>query len=221
MKPQKLIIGLMMAIALGFTGCKQENPPKEQSAKTVSKKKNEIKEGIEVAKAVSKAGDYTETLKYHRERLQKLQPVDVETLKTWYPESLGNFKIDNITEGRSGFKNTSVANAIYTNGKGGSDIQRLKIELLDGAGEQGSMVSSNTLAASLIKRDASTPQYINKWNERNGIEILETQNLDTDNSTMTFVINERFHFLVRSENIDLEETWSLINNLPFEKLPKS
>lgn len=220
MRYKKVIIWLVAILILGFTGCKEENPTHERKSTSASKI-NAIKEGIEVAKTVPKAGDYTETLKYHRERLRKEEPVDVQILKEWYPETLGNLTIEKITEGRSGFKNTSVANAFYTNNKGGSEIQRLKIELLDGAGEQGSMVSSNMLAEGVFKRDASTSNFINKWSDRNGMDILETHDSRTNSTTLTFVVHERFSILVRAQNMDIEATWNLISKLPFKKLPKS
>ena len=118
------------------------------SCNTQNKKDNTVDETVKMGKTVQDLAKQSQDLK-------ETEPVSEETLNNWFPKTLQGMERQKIVKGTLTGYGISGATATYE----GSDKSRLVVNVNDGAGEKGTMLTSQYIAFKNLNTDSETDTF--------------------------------------------------------------
>ena len=154
----------------------------------------------------SSVKDNTDEMNKKIEELKKLPPLTLDQLKALLPEEVNGIKRTNFNANSSmGF---SLAEGEYQK----DDTTDIKIALYDCAGESGSSIYSLNYWTKMNIQQESSNGYT-KTIDFNGGKAVESYEKNNNESTLTYVANDRLLVVLTGRNISADDLKSAAKNL--------
>ncbi len=193
-----LILGLCAFLWIGCDSETREN---------LSKAKDNISTVSDMVSSAQEA-------KEDSEKLKELTPLTNDQLKEWLPESLNGMDRTGFVVGKTGYMNVASIEGTFT----GEDGQKFEINVIDGAGETGSILMTGLGMASKMDMEQEDESKHLKTVTVNSIRAQQTYYKKRDDTQIQFVYNDRFGVIVNSKDMNPEATWALIDKIGLDKL---
>ena len=198
---KKMIIAL---VALLLVACSKEEKVKEEQSGGLS-------DMITSEKASGKVSSTMEDVTKNIENLKNIPPMTNEELKSVFPESLVGLKRKELSVGDNAMMNISTAEAIYAD----DDNKRIKVEIIDGAGETGSTMVSIMMTGLNADTDKTTETGFEKSTEINGVKSIVSENKDGEriNSQIQTVLKNRYLLTLYANGFTFNELQKVLTEL--------
>ncbi len=170
-----------------------------KDSKTGTKTTFDVKAAEEMSKLAEQSNDRIEELK-------KLPPLTSDQLKAMLPEEYMGMKRTNFSANSS--IGTSTANATYSNDEG----KRLKIELIDCAGEGGAGIYSMRYMTLWDFQQEDDYGY-QKTVDFNGQKAIEKYTKSNEEYGLTYIAKDRLLVNIEGEKMSLDEVKDAAKNL--------
>jgi len=179
------------------------------SCNTQNKKDNTVDETVKMGKTVQDLAKQSQDLK-------ETEPVSEETLNNWFPKTLQGMELQKIVKGTLTGYGISGATATYE----GSDKSRLVVNVNDGAGEKGTMLTSQYIAFKNLNTDSETDTKSEKILNNNTMLGVETVYKAEKKVLINFLYKDRFAVNMQADNIDKQAVWDAFKELKIDRLFK-
>ncbi|MDN3607769.1 hypothetical protein [Kaistella yonginensis] len=196
---------LMLATAvLMLVACSKEEKVKEE-------KTGGLSDLISTAKNYSTINNSLQDVNKNIENLKNLIPLTNEELKAVLPEQLLGLKRKELSVGDNAMMNLSTAEAKYAD----EDNKRIKVEIVDGAGETGSAMVSIMVMGLNVNKEKTTESGFEKSTEINGVKSIVSENKYGDNikSKIQTVVKNRYLVTLEGEGFTYEELKNTLGEL--------
>ena len=195
----------MLATAvLMLVACSKEEKVKEE-------KTGGLSDLISTAKNYSTINNSLQDVNKNIENLKNLIPLTNEELKAVLPEQLLGLKRKELSVGDNAMMNLSTAEAKYAD----EDNKRIKVEIVDGAGETGSAMVSIMVMGLNVNKEKTTESGFEKSTEINGVKSIVSENKYGDNikSKIQTVVKNRYLVILEGEGFTYEELKNTLGEL--------
>lgn len=196
-------------LLLTIVACKKENNPITKLKEAVESTK-EVKQSFEGLQEVLKG---TEDVKDNIERLSKLKTTSSSQIKSWMPETIGDFK-------RTAFKiekqmGISMVNLTFEN----EENKEIDITIIDGADMGSAAVSMYLMAENAnIESEDETGYTRTEIFDNHKVMVTYEKLAQNESSELKTVIAKRFLVEAKSKNFKPQELWAYIKQLNIENL---
>jgi hypothetical protein len=154
----------------------------------------------------SSVKDNTDEMNKKIEELKKLPPLTLDQLKALLPDEVNGIKRTNFSANSSmGF---SLAEGEYQK----DDTTDIKIAIYDCAGESGSSIYSLNYWTKMNIQQESSNGYT-KTIDFNGGKAVESFEKNNNESTLTYVANDRLLVVLTGRNVSADDLKSAAKNL--------
>ncbi|WP_108245381.1 hypothetical protein [Muricauda brasiliensis] len=177
------------------------------SCNSQNKKDDSVDQTVKMGKTVQDLAKQSQDLK-------KIAPVSEETLNSWFPETLQGMELQKIVKGTLTGYGISGATATYE----GSDKSRLVVNVNDGAGEKGTMLTSQYIAFKNLNTDVETETKSEKILNKNTMLGVETVYKTEQKVLINFLYKDRFAVNMQADNIDKQAVWDAFKELKIDRL---
>lgn len=191
------IIGLLL-----FTSCIGEVKEKLKTAK------NEVSNVMTIAEKAQEAKEDIENLK-------DATPLTNEEFKKWLPETVGGLERTGFKVGAAGYANVASIEGTY---KLEAEEQKLKVNIIDGAGPAGGMMIAGLAMATKMDMEQEDEYKHIKAVEVDGIRAQQTFHKKRNETALQFVVDNRFGVMVNGVNMDPGQTWGIVEELDLNEL---
>lgn len=201
---------LMMTTAvLMLVACSKEEKVKEE-------KSGGLSEMITTAKNYNKVSSSMQDVTKNIENLKNIPPLTNDELKAVLPEQLLGLKRRELTVGDNAMMNLSTAEAKYAD----DNNKRIKVEIIDGAGETGSAMVSIMMMGLNVNKEKTTETGFEKSTEINGVKsiISEDKNGDRINSKIQTVLKNRYLLTLSADGFSYDELQKVLAELNISSL---
>lgn len=208
MKKKIAIINMAFIVILSLAACKNE------TAKKIKNAQEAVGNTRDLIKNATKLEKNAEKMEKRVEELKKMTPFDNEKFKSWMPETLDNMP-------RTSFNFQSMqASTGKLEFKSEMDDRDFRISIIDGAGEQGAAIYTfqGFYTGMAEGFESESDNKIEKVEQRDGQNSLETYYKKDKNAEIKTCINDRFIVEAKGNNMTTEELWKLIEKLNIGKL---
>lgn len=179
----------------------------------------EVSDKLKKAKnKVSNAGSIVENAKTMGERMGKLkemEPTSNDDLKAWLPENLDGMERTKFRVGGSGVANVSSVEGTY---KQKGTKTSLNARIMDGAGEAGSVLAMGFGMFGDMEMEMEDERKHQQTVEVDGIRAQQTYYKKNSRTNLMFVYEERFMVTIDATDMDVDETWKMVEKLDLEGL---
>ena len=134
-----------------------------------------------------------------------------EQLKEWIPEKIGEMEQRKLIVGHK--QGMEMSGAIATYHEIGQEGKQVSMEVLDGAGPTGAVMLSSISQKLNLDYEEQMPSGYSKIYDREGIRVWEQLNSDEHHVQIEFVLKERFHFIFKGHQIELDELWDFVREV--------
>ena len=198
---KKLIIA---AAALMLVTCSKEE-------KVIEEKTGGFSDLVSTAKTYGKMGSSMQDVTKNIENLKNIPPLTNDELKAVLPEILLGLKRKELSVGDNAMMNLSTAEAKYAD----DENRRVKVEIVDGAGETGSAMVSIMMMGLNVNKEKTTEFGFEKSTEINGAKsiISEYKNGEDINSEIQTVLKNRYLVTLKADGFTYEELKSALSTL--------
>lgn len=207
-----IILGLTMGSLLSCSGGSKETKAEDSEPSIIDK----VSETAGV-KNLSSLEDKVKDMEKVIKELKSQTPVSNEVLKAVLPESLGGLKRKEFAVGDASVLNIKSAKAKYEDV---DERKKLKLEILDGAGETASAMFSMVFMALKMDREKETDTGFEKVVDFKDGRAVIKQNKDDNNveSEIEWLFKDRFIIKLEGDGFTYEELMGIANNLNLSNL---
>ncbi|HYH14281.1 MAG TPA: hypothetical protein VD794_03620 [Flavisolibacter sp.] len=142
------------------------------------------------------------------EDLKFLTPLTSEQLKTLFPEAINGIKRSSMNTNSP--EGLNVVEANYSQGN-----KDLKLTIYDCAGEAGAGIFALGYVAQMNLQSESNKGYTRAM-DFNGAKAIEAYEKSSNQSTFTYIINDRFMIVLTGKNIDNASLRQMAQDLTFK-----
>ncbi|MFC6267820.1 hypothetical protein [Frigoriflavimonas asaccharolytica] len=155
------------------------------------------------AKNLNNLSNSLEDIQKETEELKKLAPISNDALKAVMPETVMGMKRTSISVGDNSMIQMSSAEAEYT----GEENKKVKITVMDGAGETGSAMISMMKMGLATNSEKTTDTSFEKMGEFNGVKAsIKERNKDTFvDSEIQYILKSRFLVTIEGNGYTTDE----------------
>lgn len=199
---------IFMALTFGFASCTGGAKEKMKEAK------ENVSAAKSVVKGLSKMEKKAEEYQKDMEKLQDVDPFTSESFRKWMPDELAGMK-------RTSFEFASaMGNQGTISFKNEEGDKTFTVTIIDGAGEMGSLVfaSQGFITGFMDDYYSESEDKLERVVERKGNKAMETYHKERNSSEINVVVDKRFIVMAETKNIDVDDTWKLIDKLKVGKL---
>lgn len=172
-----------------------------------------------------------ENAKKDIEKLKDATPLNNKQLKSWLPKNLNDMERSGFKIGQTGYANVASVEGTYKTkepeNKKDYSYEELKkirkkftVTIIDGAGPMGSMAIAGLNMATKMDIEQEDEREYKKTVKFEDTKALQTYNKNYNNTSLIFVYNSRFGVTVKTQNIDVDDTWDMVQKLKLKKLIK-
>ncbi|NVN16807.1 hypothetical protein GUA46_00520 [Muricauda sp. HICW] len=179
------------------------------SCNSQNKKDDSVDQTVKMGKTVQDLAKQSQDLK-------KIAPVSEETLNSWFPETLQGMELQKIVKGTLTGYGISGATATYE----GSDKNSLVVNINDGAGEKGMMLTSQYITFKNLNTDVETETKSEKILNNNTMLGVETIYKTEKKVLINFLYKDRFAVNMQADNIEKQVVWDAFKELEVDRLFK-
>ena len=195
---------MIAAAALMLITCSKEEKVKEE-------KTGGFSDFVSTAKTYGKMGSSMQDVTKNIENLKNVPPLTNDELKAVLPEILLGLKRKELSVGDNAMMNLSTAEAKYAD----DENRRVKVEIVDGAGETGSAMVSIMMMGLNVNKEKTTEFGFEKSTEINGAKsiVSEYKNGEDINSEIQTVLKNRYLVTLKADGFTYEELKSALSTL--------
>jgi len=179
------------------------------SCNSQNKKDDSVDQTVKMGKTVQDLAEQSQDLK-------ETEPVSEETLNNWFPKTLQGMELQKIVKGTLTGYGISGATATYQ----GSDKSRLVVNVNDGAGEKGMMLTSQYITFKNLNTDVETETKSEKILNNNTMLGVETVYKTEQKVLINFLYKDRFAVNMQADNIEKQVVWDAFKELKVDRLFK-
>lgn len=179
------------------------------SCNSQNKKDDSVDQTVKMGKTVQDLAKQSQDLK-------KIAPVSEETLNSWFPETLQGMELQKIVKGTLTGYGISGATATYE----GSDKNSLVVNINDGAGENGMMLTSQYVTFKNLNTDVETETKSEKILNNKTMLGVETVYKTEQKVLINFLYKDRFAVNMQADNIEKQVVWDAFKELEVDRLFK-
>ena len=183
---------------------------KEEKVKT--EKSGGLSDLVSTAKNYSKINSTMQDVGKNIENLKNLTPLTNDELKTVLPEELLGLKRRELSVGDNAMMNLSTAEAKYADDE---KTKRIKVEIVDGAGETGSAMVSIMMMGLNVNKEKTTEFGFEKSTEINGVKSIVSERKEGENinSEIQTVLKNRYLVTLKADGFSYEQLKSALSTL--------
>ena len=188
---------LMLATAaLMLVACSKEEKVKEEKSGSLS-------DLVSTAKNYGKVSSSMEDVTKKMESLKSIQPLTNDELKAVLPETLLGLTRKELSVGDNAMMNLATAEAKYAD----EENKRIKVDIIDGAGETGSAMVSIMMMGLNVDKEKTTEFGFEKSTEINGVKsiVSETKNGEGVTSEIQTVLKNRYLVTLNADGFSYDE----------------
>ena len=178
-----------------------------------SEKKSKLDEVQSIMSNTLSAVEQAQDARKVADQLKELTPLTNETLKAWLPEEILGMPRTGFKVGNPGYINVSSLSGTYK-----KDSRQFKVEVIDGAGESGSMLLSGIHMANRMDVEEEDENKHLQTIDHKGIRAKQTYFKKRGDTKLQFVFADRFGVIVNTKDIAPQESWALVEALSLESL---
>lgn len=196
---------LIMATAvLLLVACSKEEKVKEE-------KTGGLSDLVSTAKNYGKVSSSMQDVTKNMESLKNIQPLTNDELKAALPETILGLKRKELSVGDNSMMNLSTAEGKYAN----DENKRIKVEIIDGAGETGSAMVSIMIMGLNVNKEKTTESGFEKSTEINGVKsiVSEDKNGEKIQSKIQTVLKNRYLVTLSADGFSYEELKTALDEL--------
>ena len=195
---------MIAAAALMLVTCSKEEKVKEE-------KTGGFSDLVSTAKTYGKMGSSMQDVTKNIKNLKNVPPLTNDELKAVLPEILLGLKRKELSVGDNAMMNLSTAEAKYAD----DENRRVKVEIVDGAGETGSAMVSIMMMGLNVNKEKTTEFGFEKSTEINGAKsiVSEYKNGEDINSEIQTVLKNRYLVTLKADGFTYEELKSALSTL--------
>lgn len=195
---------MIAAAALMLVTCSKEEKVKEE-------KTGGLSDLVSTAKTYGKMGSSMQDVTKNIKNLKSIPPLTNDELKAVLPEILLGLKRKELSVGDNAMMNLSTAEAKYAD----DENRRVKVEIVDGAGETGSAMVSIMMMGLNVNKEKTTEFGFEKSTEINGAKsiVSEYKNGEDINSEIQTVLKNRYLVTLKADGFTYEELKSALSTL--------
>lgn len=195
---------IMAAAVLMLVACSKEEKVKEE-------KSGGLSDLVSTAKNYSKINSSMQDVTKNIETLKNIPPLTNDELKAVLPEQLLGLKRKELSVGDNAMMNLSTAEAKYADDAN----KRIKVEIIDGAGETGSAMVSIMMMGLNVNKEKTTETGFEKSTEINGTKSIVSQDKNGEeiNSKIQTVLKNRYLVTLTADGFTYEELKSALGEL--------
>ena len=203
---KKLMLG---ASALLLFACSKEESKQEAKSGGLADVVSNVKNYSKINSSVQDVSKNIETLK-------KLTPLTNEELKALLPEELLGLKRKELSVGDNAMMQLATAEAKYSDG----EQKKIKLEIMDGAGETGSAMVSILMMSFNMNKEKITETGYEKTAEINGNKAIIKDNNDGSyvNSSIQMVAKNRYLITLTGDGVSYADLEKALNQLKQSEL---
>lgn len=205
---QHIGTGIVLLFCLGILSISCKKETRDKIAETTNDVKN-----------VSSVVSNVQSLQEKAAKLRELTPLTNDELKAWLPESLRKMERKSYRVGKAGYTNISSIMGTYANTSAESN-ETFKVEVIDGAGEMGSMVMMSMGMVGNMEVEEEDEHKHLQTVEKKGFKARQLYYKKRNNTEVQFVYDDRFAIKVNATNMDVDKTWALLDDLNLKKLSR-
>ncbi|TXE11087.1 hypothetical protein [Algoriphagus aquimarinus] len=138
-------------------------------------------------------------------------PMSNEELKNWIPVKVGQMEQRKLIVGHK--QGMEMSGAISTYQEIGQEGKQVSMEVLDGAGATAAVMLSSISQKLNLDYEEQLPSGYSKIYEREGLRIWEKSNSEEHHVEIEFVLKERFHFIFKGYQIQMDEFWAFVKEV--------
>ena len=182
---------------------------KEEKMKT--EKSGGLSDLVTTAKDYSKVNSSMQEVTKSIDNLKNLTPLTNDELKAVLPEMMLGLKRKELSVGDNAMMNLSTAEAKYSDDNG----KRVKVEIVDGAGETGSTMVSVMMMGLNGNKEKITEFGFEKSTEIDGAKsiVSETKNGENIKSEIQTVLKNRYLVTLEADGFSYEQLKSALGAL--------
>ncbi len=195
---------LMASAVLMLVACSKEE-------KVNTEKSGGLSDLVSTAKNYSKINSSMQDVGKNIENLKALTPLTNDELKAVLPEIILGLKRKELSVGDNAMMNLSTAEAKYADEEG----KRVKVEIVDGAGETGSAMVSIMMMGLNVNKEKTTETGFEKSVEINGVKsiVSENKNGEDIDSKIQTVLKNRYLVTLTADGFTYEQLKSALTTL--------
>ena len=196
---------IMAAAVLMLVACS-----KEEKVKT--EKSGGFSDLVSTAKNYKNINSSMQDVTKNIENLKNIPPLTNEELKAVLPEQLLGLKRRELSVGDNAMMNLSTAEAKYADD---DKSKKIKVEIIDGAGETGSAMVSIMMMGLNINKEKTTETGFEKSTEINGAKSIISENKSGDEieSKIQTVLKNRYLVTLSADGFSYEELKTALGEL--------
>ncbi|MDC6384648.1 hypothetical protein PP180_04695 [Muricauda sp. SK9] len=201
MKNLKFFVALLVAMTVASCGNKAEKETHQKSNTVVEK----VKPGNNLVKGARELAAESEALK-------KLDPIAIEDLKKWFPESIGGLsKTNSDAIAMAGAVTAFVTYGTHTN-------KQINLQMIDGAGDKGAAATGVFRAIKYDKTNNESYGDYNKIKEYEGTVVREDFDKNQNRYILGFFYNDRFAIKLKVTGFEQHEIWNIFKEFKLDGL---
>ena len=200
---------MLSAAALVLFCCSKEESKQEAKSGGLSDVVSNVKNYSKINSSVQDVSKNIETLK-------KMTPLTNEELKALLPEELLGLKRKELSVGDNAMMQLASAEAKYSDG----DQKKIKLEIMDGAGETGSAMVSILMMSFNMNKEKITETGYEKTAEINGNKAIIKENSGENyvNSSIQMVAKNRYLITLTGDGISYDDLEKALNQLKLSQV---
>lgn len=200
---------MLSAAALVLFCCSKEESKQKAKSGGLSDVVSNVKNYSKINSSVQDVSKNIETLK-------KMTPLTNEELKALLPEELLALKRKELSVGDNAMMQLASAEAKYSDG----DQKKIKLEIMDGAGETGSAMVSILMMSFNMNKEKITETGYEKTAEINGNKAIIKENSGDNyvNSSIQMVAKNRYLITLTGDGISYDDLEKALNQLKLSQL---
>ncbi|SDW89938.1 putative periplasmic lipoprotein [Aequorivita viscosa] len=178
----------------------------------VSKKIQETQETVSnTSNAVNEINKMQDDIK----DLAEVTPLTNAELKEWLPDEVEGMKRISYKAGEVGMMGISSIEATYANE---DKSKKFHVKLIDGAGQMGATLTASMRMMLSQDFEEEDEYEIRKTETKNGKKVILEYRKDNSESKIQFMEKNRFYIETEGENMSLDDTWDVIDDLNLDNL---
>lgn len=195
---------MIVAAAFMLAGCSKEEKVKEE-------KSGGLSDLVSTAKNYGKLNSSMQDVTKNIESLKNIPPLTNDELKAVLPETLLGLKRKELSVGDNAMMNLSTAEAKYAD----DENKRIKVEIIDGAGETGSAMVSIMMMGLNVNKEKTTETGFEKSAEINGAKSIISEDKEGDRITSKIqtVLKNRYLLTLNADGFSYDELHKALGEL--------
>ncbi|MFC3414431.1 hypothetical protein [Algoriphagus hitonicola] len=147
--------------------------------------------------------------------LREKVPISKEVLKTWLPETVGDYKRTQLISGHR--EDSGIVSVLADYQHQDSQELKVKVEILDGAGENGSILLKAAQERLKLDIEENKEGMETRVYLLDGLRVRESENKEQQFAEIEFVDQNRYLFQIKGFGISLSQLWEFSSKASFNQ----